>query len=156
MRALGRRAHSRFELRIVLERRAEDKGAVRRVLRRLTERGLLDDYRFAAAFASYRARVKHFGRYRIARELRRRGVADELIERALAEVLGEIDEGEAVRSRLVRRLRGRKLPLSERDVARLYQGLLRAGFSSEIIVRELRRLTKANVDELVVETGEDV
>lgn len=155
LRALGRRAHSRFELRRYLQKRSDDPAAIRRTLHRLSERGYLDDYRFALAFASYRARVKRFGRYRIARELRQRGVADEIIERALAEVLGEIDESEVVRARLGRRLRHRKLPLGARDVAKLYQGLLRAGFSSEIILRELRRLTQANVDELAVETDED-
>lgn len=125
------------------------------MLQRLSEKGLLDDYRFALAFASYRARVKRFGRFRIARELRERGVPQELIERVLEEVLGEIDEGTSVRARLARRLRGHKLPLGERDVARLYRGLLRAGFASGIILRELRRLTKANVEDLAVESTDE-
>ena len=86
LRALGRRAHSVFELRGVLQRRTPDSAAVRRIIHRLRERHLVDDLRFATTFASYRARVKRFGRYRIVRELRARGVADELIERALDQI----------------------------------------------------------------------
>lgn len=155
LRALGRRAHSVFELRGVLQRRTQDTAAVRRVIRRLRERNLLDDLRFALAFASYRARVKRFGRYRIARELRARGVADELIERALGQIFGEINELATMRARLQRRLQGKKLPLLARQVAKLYHGLLRAGFPSDIILRELRQLTKANVEQFVVDTSEE-
>lgn len=156
LRALGRRAHSVFELRGVLQRRTPDRAAVRRVIRRLRERNLLDDLRFALAFASYRARVKRFGRFRLARELRARGVADELIERALAQVFGEVDELATLRARLHRRVRGKKLPLPTRQVAKLYHGLLRAGFPSDIILRELRQLTKADVEELAVEPSEEI
>jgi regulatory protein len=73
LRALMRRAYSIYEMRQLLERRAEEKSAVRRVLERLKERKYLDDARYALEFARSRAQGRRQGRFRIARELRQRG-----------------------------------------------------------------------------------
>jgi regulatory protein len=152
LRALVRRAHSVFEMRRALERRAE-KALVRRVLSRLTQGGLLDDARYARQFARYRAESRRQGRFRVARELRARGVADRLIEAALDDVFAEVDESATLRRRIERRLkqlRGRntRAPLDQRKLASLYSSLLRAGFSGEAIRRELRQLTRHDVETL--------
>jgi len=141
LRALMRRAHSVFEMRQALERRAEEKAAARRVLQRLKQAGFLDDARYAAQFARYRAESRRQGRYRIARELRARGVAQHHIEAALAAVFAELDEAALVRQRLARRLRRVHGPLDRRKLASLYRSLLHAGFSADIIRDELRSLS---------------
>jgi len=136
LNSLARRSQSIAELRQRLERRALEPEAVGRILSRLQDAGLLDDRRFALHYAAYRAR--RFGRYRIRRELRRKGVPEELIEQALAEVFPEEkDELALVRARLARRLRGKARPYSQKVLHAAYQSLLRAGFSSAIILREL-------------------
>lgn len=76
LRALMRRAHSVYEMRQALERRAEDKIVVRRVLQRLKNQGLVDDGRYARQFARVHAESRRHGRFRIARDLRARGVPD--------------------------------------------------------------------------------
>ena len=150
LRALVRRAHSVFEMRRALERRAE-KALVRRVLSRLTQGGLLDDARYARQFARFHAESRRQGRFRVARELRARGVADRLIEAALDDVFAEVDESAAIRRRIERRLkqlRGRdaRAALDPRKMASLYASLLRAGFSSDSIRRELRAMTRHDVE----------
>src|SRR5207245_1843607 len=105
LRALMRRAHSVYEMRQALERRAEDKTLVRRVLDRLKEGGLLDDSRYARQFARYHAETRRQGKFRIARDLRGRGIPDRHIESALEEVFQEKDEGEMVRNRIDRNLK---------------------------------------------------
>jgi regulatory protein len=113
------------------------------LLDRLAERGWLDDSRYALAFARHRAEHRRFGRFRIARELRRRGLAEELIEQALQEVLpAEEDERPLINRRLERRLRNQKPPYSDKLLRSLYASLLRAGFSSAIIRDELFRRTR--------------
>lgn len=108
----------------------------------MAERGWLDDRRFAQGFARQRA-GRRYGRYRIARELRRRGVSDELIEEALAEVFpAEGDERALARQRLERRLSRERPPYSDKVLRSLYASLLRAGFSSGIIRDELFRLAR--------------
>jgi len=141
LRALMRRAHSIHEMRQALERRAEDKNSVRRVLARLKQEKLLDDARYACQFARYHAESRRRGRFRIARELRARGVPDRHISAALDEVFAEVDEATLVRQRLERRLRHVHGPLDQRQLASLYRSLLRAGFSSDVVRQQLRALT---------------
>jgi regulatory protein len=153
LRALMRRAHSVHEMRQVLERRAEEKAAVRRVLQRLKEEKLLDDARYARQFARYRAESRRQGRFRIARELRARGVPDRHIDPAVEEIFRETDEKTLVRQQLQRRLKHFRGPLDQRRLASLYRSLLRAGFSSDIIRDELRSLAKQDVADLVEPTN---
>jgi regulatory protein len=151
LRALMRRAHSVYEMRGYLERRAAEKPLVRRVLDRLKAERLLDDARYACQFAQYHAASRRQGRYRIARDLRARGVPDRHIEAALQETFAELDEPSLVRRRLERRLRqltSSRAELDERKLASLYRSLLRAGFSSDTIRAELRALTRQPVPEL--------
>ena len=156
LRALMRRAHSVYEMRQALERRAEEKSLARRVLERLKREGLLDDGRYARQFARQHAESRRQGRFRIARDLRARGVPDRHIEAALEEIFAETDEAALVRKRIERRLRSLRGPLDERRVASLYRSLMRAGFSSDLIRTELRAATRRDVEGLVeVETSED-
>lgn len=148
LRALMRRAHSVYEMRQVLERRAEDAAAARRVLQKLKEERLLDDARYAVQFARDRAETRRQGRYRIARDLRARGVPDRHIETALEEIFAETDETDLIRRRLARRLKSLRGELDRPRLASLYRTLLRAGFSGELIRKELRALTRHDIGEL--------
>ena len=151
LRALMRRAHSVYEMRQALERRVEDKSLARRVLQRLKSEGLVDDARYARQFARYHAESRRQGRFRIARDLRARGVPDRHIEAALEATFAETDEASLVRKRIERRLRALRGPLDERRLASLYRSLMRAGFSGDVIRTEVRAATKRNVEELAEE-----
>lgn len=151
LRALMRRAHSVYEMRQALERRVEDKALARRVLQRLKSEGLVDDARYARQFARFHIESRRQGRFRIARDLRARGVPDRHVETALDELFAETDEAELVRKRIDRRLRTFRGPLDERRIASLYRGLLRAGFSSDVIRAELRAAAKRDIEEVVQE-----
>ena len=102
--ALSRRAHSIHEMRKYLERRTEDKDLTSQVIARLRERDYLNDARYALDFARHHATMRKQGRFRIARELRVRGVPDRHIEEALDAVFAETDEAASVRARLRRRM----------------------------------------------------
>jgi regulatory protein len=136
--ALTRRAHSVFEMRTYLERRASEPDAAKSVLARLREQRLLDDAKYAREFARMRARIRGQGRYRIARELRARGVSDANIEAALAETFETVDEAATVRKLIERKMRALRRPLDARKVASLYGSLLRRGFDAAVIRRELK------------------
>jgi regulatory protein len=134
-----RRAHSIHEMREYLERRADDKDLVSPVIARLRELKYLDDARYATDYARQHAQLRRQGKFRIARELRGRGVPDRYIEAALDTAFAETDEAELVRTRLKRRLARIRGPLDERKRASLYRSLLAAGFSADVIRAELRR-----------------
>ncbi len=145
---LARRAYSVYEMRVYLERRAQDKEAVRSILDKLKQNNYLDDARYARQFVRLRSDIRKQGAFRIARDLRARGVPDRHIEAALAERSAESDDNSLVRAHLARRLKSLRGPLDERRKASLYRSLMRAGFSAEIIRRELRSMTNVSVDDL--------
>jgi regulatory protein len=151
---LARRAYSVFEMRTYLERRAEDKNVVKDVLARLKQLDYLDDARYARQFVRLHTELRKQGAFRIARDLRARGVPDRHIEEALAERSTESSESALVRERLTRRMKLLRGPLDERRVASLYRSLLRAGFSADTIRRELSALTKQPVEEIPESQGE--
>jgi regulatory protein len=145
LRALMRRAHSAFELRAYLERRAIEPAAVRRVLARLKQEKLIDDARYALDFARAGATARRQGARRVAQELRRRGVPDPHIDAAIAQVFADLDEAAIVRKIIERRTRAARgtsdaRPLDVKKIASLYRTLLRAGFDPAVIRRELRAL----------------
>jgi regulatory protein len=140
--ALMRRAHSVHEMKEYLKLRAENSDDAAAVLQRLKEQNYIDDARYARDYARAHAQGRRQGKFRIARELRARGVPDRHIEAALDAAFAETDENALVRARLERKLRQLRGPLDERKRASIYQSLLRAGFSADAIRTELRAATK--------------
>src|SRR5579872_5153573 len=114
---LARRAYSVHEMRVYLERRAEDKNAVGAILDRLKQSSYLDDARYARQFVRLHSEIRKQGSFRIARDLRARGVPDRHIEAALAERAAESDEGALVRAQLARKLKSLRTPMDDRRKA---------------------------------------
>jgi regulatory protein len=142
IRILIRRAHSVHEMRQALERRSEDAALVNKVMTRLKSAGLLDDARYASQFARQRTEERKQGKFRVARDLRARGVPDRHIEAALAEAAEQTDEAELIRQRIERIRRSFRGEMDRRKLASLYRSLLRAGFSADVIRRELKSITR--------------
>lgn len=147
LRALTRRAHSVHEMRAYLERRAQKDAPVAAVIARLCEESYLDDARYALEYARSHANGRRQGRFRITRELRARGVSDPHIDAALDTVFAETDETALVRARLKRHLAGLGGAVDRRKARSLYHSLLRAGFPSDLIQRELRRAARIDISD---------
>ena len=142
LRILMRRAHSVHEMKTKLLRKADSELLAQVVLARLKESGQLDDSRYAKQFTRQRAEVRKQGKFRIARDLRARGVPDRHISTALAESAESHDEAAIVRQRIERKLRSFKGEISDKKFASIYRSLLAAGFPADIIRRELKSLTR--------------
>jgi len=138
LRALMRRAYSVHEMRVYLERRSGDPDLAHKIVGRLKAEKLIDDARYALDFARQRAQTRKQGRYRIARELRTRGVPDRQIEAAIAQTFAETDEALLVQKMIERKLRSVRGPLEARQIAALQRLLLRAGFDAETIRSQMR------------------
>jgi regulatory protein len=148
VRALMRRAYSVHQMRAYLARRASDANLISAVVARMRENKYLDDAHYALEFARLHANSRRQGRFRIARELRARGVPDQHIETAIDAIFADTDEAALVRARLKRDLFQVRGALGPRKIAALYRSLLRAGFSSEIIRAELRGITRSDLPDL--------
>lgn len=145
VRALMRRAHSVHEMKKSLGRRTDDQGMIKAVMERLKRQGMVDDARYAKQFTRQRSEIRKQGAFRIARELRARGIPDRHIEVALEESAKETDERAIVRQRIERKLKLFRGEIDERKMAALFRSLLRAGFAAEVIRAELRAVTHEEV-----------
>jgi regulatory protein len=127
-----------------LQRRLKDKGylllAIGPALDRLSEVGLVDDAEFARAWLAGRWGRRPSGWRKLQQELRAKGIADEDIERAraqLAERGGAPDEVESAAKLVAQAMRryARLDPRQQRQ--RLYALLARHGYGSDTIRRAL-------------------
>jgi regulatory protein len=105
----------------------------------------LNDTKYATAFSSYRRDNEKFGRRRVETELKTRGVHGEVIAKTVGEVFDEVSDEKQAREYL-RRKRIKK-PEDQKQVARVFRGLMRAGFGSKTIFGILK---KWDVDEEVL------
>ena len=147
-----RRAHSVHEMKNKLARRTKNELLVRVVMARLKENGQLDDDRYAQQFTRNRTQSRKQGKFRIQRELRARGVADSVINSALEESATQNDPTVVVRERIERKLKSYRGEIDDKKIASIYGSLLRAGFPSDLIRTELKRVTSEEVPETATDS----
>ncbi len=139
--ALGRKMRSVAELKRLLRRRvaADDSGEalVEAVILKLKEQKYLNDSSFAAAYAGYRKENEKFGRMRVVTDLKAKGVHSEVIDKAIRETYAGANEEQLAREYL--RRKNLKKPADEKQAARIFRALVRAGFTSRTIVSILKK-----------------
>jgi regulatory protein len=143
LRILARRELPAAGVRARLEDRGFPPEEVEAAIARLTESGALDDRRVARAYARTAATVKGRGRLRVVRELQQMGISAAIAAEALGDVFGELDERALITRALDRKLRGRTALAGPQEQARLYQFLMRQGFSPAGVAAALGRLRGA-------------
>jgi regulatory protein len=148
LRALMRRPHSFSEMKKLLARRTDNELLAEVVMARLKENGMVDDDRYARQFTRQRTEIRRQGKYRIARDLRARGVPDRHIKAALDDARDDAAEGAAIRLRIQRKLRLTRGEISDNNIASVYRSLLRAGFSSDAIRRELKAIAAEDLPDV--------
>lgn len=142
LRLLKYRPRSTAEARRRLQQAGFPPEIVDEVLNEAQARGWLDDAAFARLWVRDRLQRRPVSPALLARELRARGLPEEVIERALKEETRDWDEAEALRALAedaLSRYRHRGLD-PETLKRRLYAFLRRRGFSPEAIRRVLRSL----------------
>lgn len=140
------------EVRRKLRLRAAEVGDVDVVMGSLKEYGMVDDAKFAEAYAMARKSSQGFGAQRVERDLFQKRVPKELVKQAVATVYAETDESALAEDYLLRKLRGKDAVeyLSEqKHVASMFRRLRTAGFSAGSALKALRKLSAAarEVDE---------
>jgi len=141
---LGRRDLSVTQLRERLLDREHEREDVDRAIDLLIDNRALDDARVAGAFVRTSLKVKGRGRLRIQRELQMMGIAKDVAAEALAEAFGEVDERTLIAKALQKKLRGPQKIASPAEYARVFQFLMRQGFSPGAVTAVLRRHRKGS------------
>jgi regulatory protein len=134
---LARRELSAKQVRERLLEREHEREDVDRAIELLTENGALNDARVAAAYVRTALKVKGRGRLRIRRELQEMGIDQDVAAAALAEAFGDVDERALIRDAIKKKLRGKKIT-TQADYARVFQFLMRQGFSPGTVTAVLR------------------
>lgn len=132
MRYLARREHSRAELRAKLQPHVQEGEDIEAVLDALAQRGWLSDERAAEQLVTQRR--GRFGAQRIAHELRRKGIAENLIEAALP----QLRESELDAAREVWQKKFGSLPHDAKEKARQVRFLQSRGFGLDVVFKLLR------------------
>jgi len=134
---LARRPRTVHELTRRLEARGYPERVVADISRRCVEAGYLDDQRFAQSWIEESMRSRPSGRRRVGAELRRKGVADEVVREALARLLPDEREAELARELGWRKAGGARSP-DEAEKGKLWRFLRRRGFGTEACREAIR------------------
>jgi regulatory protein len=135
--ALSRRMRTVRDLRRLMKPRAHEGEAgerdMDRVVERLVELKYLSDTRFAQDFTRMRKENQGFGRRRVAQDLAVKGVGKDLATEALAAAYYETDEVALARAFCEKKRIPR--PVEQKEVVRVMNRLMRAGYSSNAIFK---------------------
>ena len=146
--ALARRMRTVAELKRLLRARVEDPESeygttlVELIIRRLKDRGYLNDSQYAAYFSSLRRDNQKFGRLRVVTDLKAKGMHSDVIDKAVDAAFDGVSEEKQAREYL----RKKRLvkPKTQKDAARVFRQLARGGFGTKTIFSILK---KWDVDE---------
>jgi regulatory protein len=137
---LARRELSVAECRARLADKEHPGQEIDAAITHLIETRALDDNRVARAYARTALSIKGRGRLRVQRELQAKGIGRDVVAAAVAEVFGDADEGSMVTRAIQKRLRGRTVLKDRAESARLYQYLMRQGYTPAAVMTALRKL----------------
>ncbi|MGQ0838670.1 regulatory protein RecX [Actinokineospora sp.] len=142
-RLLAARARTRQELEQALRRKEIPDDVAHAVLGKFDAAGLIDDEAFAETWVRSRHAHQGLGRRALAVELRRKGVADEVVAEAVAAVDGDAEQERA--RLLVRKKLGAMASLDEQvKIRRLVGMLARKGYSEGMAYRVVRDELRAD------------
>lgn len=134
---LTAQARSRGELADKLAARHVPDEVAERLLDRFTELGLIDDAAFARAWIDSRQRRRGLAGRALAQELRRKGVDDDIVREAVAEIDPD-DEEAAARDLVRKKLRSRGSLDDQVLMRRLVAMLGRKGFDGSLAFAVVR------------------
>jgi regulatory protein len=140
--ALGRKMRTVAELKRLMRERVKHQEEkigqllVELVIAKLKEKKYLNDTNYAESYSRFRRESDKFGRMRVVQDLKAKGVHGDIIEKTVDAAYQDVNEEQLAREYLQRK-RIRK-PETQRDAAKVFRTLMRAGFASRVIFRILK------------------
>lgn len=135
---IGLRIRSTKEFQTYLKRKNIHENVINRVIQYCNERNYLDDYTFAKAFTKDQLNLNKSGVFKIRSLLRTKGIAVEIIDLVVEELINRDEQLD-----LAAKLGKRKLRLLTKDTnkkQKIYRFLLQKGFSIEVVKEALKIL----------------
>ena len=141
LRFLSHRMYSEKEIREKLTKKGFGESVIKKVIADLRHNSIIDDYLFAKAFIHDRMRLNPQGSYRMAYELKKKGLSQDIINKIFIEekvVETDIERALEIAKKRLKTLINIKD--KEKVKRRLYNFLLRRGFSYETIKTVMDKL----------------
>ena len=133
MRLLGGRAYSRKEILGKLRGRRFKRQAIEETMATLERLGLVDDRDFARRYVEDRMRLRPMGRSLLALELKRRGIATDVVDEVLDDALDGVDLAAVALDLLNRRQARYRGVEREKAFSRMFGFLGRRGFEGGLV-----------------------
>jgi regulatory protein len=106
------------------------------VVARLKQYKYLNDTSYAESYTRFRKENEKFGRLRVAQDLKAKGVHADIVDSTVRSAYDEVNEEQLAREFLQRKRISK--PGNQKQAARVFRALSRAGFPSRIIFRILK------------------
>ncbi len=139
--ALGRKMRTVAELKRLMRERVKHQEEIGQllvevVIAKLKEQKYLNDTNYAESYSRFRKENEKFGRQRVVQDLKAKGVHGDIIEKTVGAAYQDVNEEQLAREYLQRKRI--KKPDTQRDAAKVFRTLVRAGFASRVIFRILK------------------
>ncbi len=141
---LGRRHHSRNEIRTKLRQKKFESQLIEQTLDALEQSNYLDDSLFARIFSDEKIKLKNWGKNKIKSELIKRGITSKVISDVIEEKLGgeiEIDAGLEIARKKLKKLVNRNID-SKKIQSSIYSFLISRGYDYDSCKKIVGRLFK--------------
>jgi regulatory protein len=139
--ALGRRMRTVAEMKRLMRNKIREQPhaelLVDVIIARLKEQKYLNDTNYAENYSRFRKENEKLGRRRVVQDLKAKGVHGDIIDKTVGAAYDEVNEEQLARQYLVRKRL--KKPVDQRQAAKIFRNLIRAGFSTRTIFRILKK-----------------
>jgi len=132
LRLLSRRIYSRYEISRKLNNKRYPENIIANLILWLENNNYINDELFAKMWAQFRLQNKPIGRYKLNQELRIKGIKQNIIQKVIDKTYNEIDELTLARNLIKEKIVSSEIKNIRIDPKKIYNFLLRRGFSIEI------------------------
>lgn len=132
LRLLSRRIYSRYEILKKLKNKGYTENIVSNLVLWLENKNYINDELFAEMWAQFRLQNKPIGSYKLNQELRLKGIKQDIVKKIIDKTYNEIDELTVARNIIRDKIVSAKIKNIRIDPRKIYNFLLRRGFSIEI------------------------
>jgi regulatory protein len=156
VRALASHMQPVSEIKRKLRRRASGENAdllVEVVIARLKQNNYVNDQTYAATYTSVRRESQKLGKRRVISDLKAKGLKDDVIREAVDKAYDATTDEQQARE-FLRRKRLSK-PKDDRETARIFRMMMRAGFATRSIITILKKWDVADETLTALETEEE-
>ena len=132
LRLLSRRIYSRYEISRKLNNKGYPENIIANLIFWLENNNYINDELFAEMWAQFRLQNKPIGRYKLNQELRLKGIKQDIIQKVINKTYKEIDELILARNLIKEKIVSSEIKNIRIDPKKIYNFLLRRGFSVEV------------------------